>query len=228
MAILSGSKALTASSALPYDDSGRKTRARLYRAFGKRVFDLTLTLMAAPIVLLVMVPLLVCVAMDGGNPFYTQMRVGRGGRAYRMWKIRTMVEGADAKLAAYLDQNPEAKKEWDVTQKLKSDPRITKAGKLLRKTSIDELPQLWNVLVGEMSLIGPRPMMLDQASLYPGTDYYELRPGITGSWQVSSRNESSFAERARFDTSYNTDLSLSTDINILLKTVGVVCKATGH
>ncbi|TNJ40978.1 sugar transferase [Phaeobacter sp. B1627] len=213
---------------LDYDRNKTGERKSLYGVFGKRILDILLTVAAAPLVVLLLVPMIVCVALDGGNPFYSQMRVGRGGRSYRMWKLRTMVVGADEKLSTYLAENPKAKEEWDLTQKLKSDPRITKVGKFLRKTSVDELPQLWNVLLGDMSLIGPRPMMISQKELYPGTDYYELRPGITGSWQVSSRNESSFADRARFDARYNEELSLRSDLNILFKTVKVVCKATGH
>ena len=199
-----------------------------YATFGKRIFDITAVVCAAPLVLLIVVPLMLLIARDGGSPFYTQMRVGRNGKEYRMWKLRSMVVGADAKLAQYLSENAEAKAEWDQTQKLKSDPRITSVGRLIRKTSLDELPQLWNVLIGEMSLVGPRPMMPCQKRLYPGQDYYDLRPGITGAWQVSKRNESFFAERASFDSQYKSNLSAKTDALILVKTVGVVCKATGH
>ncbi|CUH78533.1 putative sugar transferase EpsL [Tritonibacter multivorans] len=199
-----------------------------YASFGKRVFDITAVLCAAPLVLLLVVPLMLLIARDGGSPFYTQMRIGRNGKEYRMWKLRSMVVGADEKLAQYLAENPDAKAEWDQTQKLKSDPRITTVGRLIRKTSLDELPQLWNVLIGEMSLVGPRPMMPCQKRLYPGQDYYDLRPGITGAWQVSERNESFFSDRASYDSSYKSNLSAKTDALILFKTVGVVCKATGH
>ena len=199
-----------------------------YATFGKRIFDITAVVCAAPLVLLIVVPLMLLIARDGGSPFYTQMRVGRNGKEYRMWKLRSMVVGADAKLVRYLAENAEAKAEWDETQKLKSDPRITSVGRLIRKTSLDELPQLWNVLIGEMSLVGPRPMMPCQKRLYPGQDYYDLRPGITGAWQVSKRNESFFAERASYDNQYKSNLSAKTDVLILVKTVGVVCKATGY
>jgi lipopolysaccharide/colanic/teichoic acid biosynthesis glycosyltransferase len=145
-----------------------------------------------------------------------------------MWKIRTMVPQADRLLEAYLAENPEVRREWDLTQKLKCDPRITRFGGLLRKTSLDELPQLWNVFVGNMSLIGPRPMMVDQEGLYPGTAYYALRPGISGPWQVSKRNESSFAERAKYDTDYYLGLSFRGDLKILAQTVGVVLRSTGY
>ena len=114
------------------------------------------------------------------------------------------------------------------TQKLKNDPRVTKIGQLMRKASLDELPQLWNVLAGEMSLVGPRPMMPEQKNLYPGKAYYSMRPGLTGLWQVSQRNASSFASRADFDTSYAGQLSLRTDLGIIFATVGVVLRGTGY
>lgn len=212
---------------LSFKAKGRVSN-RLYASFGKRFFDILAVLCAAPAVILVLLPIMALIARDGGSPFYTQMRLGRGGKPYRIWKLRSMVVDADKKLAAYLEAHPEAKAEWDRTQKLKNDPRITKAGRLIRKTSLDELPQLWNVLTGEMSLVGPRPMMVSQKELYPGEDYYALRPGITGAWQVSARNESTFAERASYDSQYRRRLSARTDAGILIKTVAVVCRATGH
>jgi len=131
-------------------------------------------------------------------------------------------------LEYHLRKDPEARREWDEAQKLKRDPRITRIGRFLRKSSLDELPQLWNVLKGDMSLVGPRPMMVDQEALYPGRAYFELRPGITGPWQVSDRNESSFADRARFDNQYLDSLSLSVDLTILFRTVAVVLRCTGY
>ncbi|WP_425102247.1 sugar transferase [Tropicibacter sp. S64] len=200
----------------------------LYRAFGKRLIDILLVLVTAPAVLLVMLPMMLLVACDGSSPFYTQMRVGRHGRVYRMWKLRSMVPDADARLKAHLDGDAEARAEWDHHQKLKNDPRITRVGRVLRKCSLDELPQLWNVLRGDMSLVGPRPMMVSQRDFYPARDYYDLRPGITGLWQVSARNETGFAERAQFDTAYNRRFSLGQDLKILVATVGVVLRGTGH
>ncbi len=199
-----------------------------YRRFGKRLVDITLVMMAAPVVLLVVVGLALLVACDGGQPFYFQKRVGRNGRIYTMWKLRTMVADADERLEAHLEQHPAARHEWDSTQKLKTDPRITAFGRFLRKSSLDELPQLWNVLKGDMSLVGPRPMMPCQQEIYPGKDYYALRPGITGPWQVSSRNESTFADRARFDAFYSRNVSLQTDLRLILETVKVVLRATGY
>ena len=200
----------------------------LYRSLGKRIVDIGLVLLAAPAIVFVVALLAVLVALDGGRPFYTQQRIGRNGRVYTMWKLRSMVADADARLEAHLAADPAARAEWDSTQKLKADPRITAFGRFLRKSSLDELPQLWNVLKGDMSLVGPRPMMTCQRDLYPGTDYYDLRPGITGPWQVSSRNDTTFADRARFDAAYNREISFVTDIRLLLATVRVVLRATGH
>ncbi len=202
-------------------------RKGLYRGFLKRAMDVTAILLAAPIVVPVVAALALAVSRDGGRPFYTQQRVGRHGRAFRMWKLRSMVSDADDRMAQYLADNPAARAEWDETQKLKNDPRVTPLGRFLRKSSLDELPQLWNVLVGDMSLVGPRPMMLNQQALYPGMAYYALRPGITGFWQTAGRNRTSFEARAEFDASYERDLSLATDMRILARTVGVVLNGTG-
>lgn len=210
------------------DGSTAAQRHGFYRKALKRGLDIVLVVLAAPLVLLSVAVLALGVACDGGRPFYSQLRVGRNGRVYRMWKLRSMVVDADARLESYLAQNPDARAEWDSTQKLKTDPRITRFGRLLRKSSLDELPQLWNVLCGDMSLVGPRPMMPCQQGIYPGTAYYRLRPGITGPWQVSRRNESTFADRARFDLDYEQNLSFATDMQLLIKTVRVVVHATGY
>jgi lipopolysaccharide/colanic/teichoic acid biosynthesis glycosyltransferase len=200
-----------------------------YRNGLKRVLDVTLVLLAAPIMVTLVLGLaLALLIMEGGVPFYRQDRVGRGGKIYKMWKLRSMVHDAETRLADHLAADPLARAEWDSTQKLKADPRITRFGRLLRKSSMDELPQLWNVLLGDMSLVGPRPMMDGQQGLYPGIAYYRLRPGITGFWQVSKRNESTFAERADFDDRYDREVSLATDLRLLTATVGVVIRATGH
>lgn len=203
-------------------------RAGLYRSGGKRLLETAMIVLAAPVILLVLVAATVLIAMDGHNPFYTQMRVGRDGRPFRMWKLRTMVPDADAQLAAHLEADPAAREEWRTTQKLKADPRVTRVGRLLRKTSLDELPQLWNVLNGTMALIGPRPMMVCQRADYAGRAYFRLRPGITGLWQVSERNQGAFAGRVRFDEVYNRTLSLRLDAWIVLRSVAVVMRGTGY
>ncbi len=200
----------------------------VYGRVFKRALDTLAVLASIPVVLPIIVLLALLVMRDGGAPFYRQTRVGRGGRLYTMWKLRSMVHEAEAKLAIHLAENPGARAEWDTTQKLKNDPRITSFGHFLRRSSLDELPQLWNVLKGDMSLVGPRPMMPDQVPLYPGEAYYALRPGITGLWQVSERNATAFADRAHYDARYARDLSCATDLRILVATVRVVLRGTGY
>lgn len=200
----------------------------VYARFMKRPLDVLAILLAAPIVVPVVIILALMIVAHGGKPFYSQLRVGRSGRSFRLWKLRTMVDDADARLADYLARDEAARQEWELTQKLKNDPRITPVGSFLRKTSLDELPQLLNVLLGDMSVVGPRPMMLNQAQLYPGADYYHLRPGVTGPWQITDRNDSTFAARATFDAQYAKDLSLSGDVSIIARTVGVVLRCGGY
>ena len=199
----------------------------VYRGVAKRALDIMLVLLATLPALMIALPFVLLVALDGRSPFYRQRSVGRNGAVFNMWKLRSMVPNADQMLEGYLAANPAARSEWDLTQKLRHDPRITKVGHLIRKTSIDELPQLWNVLKGDMSIVGPRPMMVDQQKIYPGTAYYALRPGITGFWQTSVRNESSFADRAQFDTDYLRQMSFLTDFRVMLRTMRVVVNGTG-
>lgn len=199
-----------------------------YSRYLKRPLDILIVLLALPLVLPIALVVLVMITREGGSPFYSQMRLGKSGRSFRMWKFRSMVVNADRQLAEYLDANPAAREEWDRSQKLKHDPRITRFGRFIRKSSLDELPQLWNVLIGEMSIVGPRPMMVDQAVHYPGADYYHMRPGVTGLWQITDRNDSSFAERAGFDAEYARGLSLKNDVSIVAKTFGVVLRCTGY
>lgn len=204
----------------------RKSRGG-YRGFFKRALDVTAVILAAPVVVPVVAALAIAVSRDGGKAFYTQQRVGQNGRAFRMWKLRSMVVDADERMTRYLAENAEARAEWDAIQKLKNDPRITPFGRLLRKSSLDELPQLWNVFIGDMSLVGPRPMMLNQQALYPGMAYYKLRPGITGYWQTAGRNRTTFEARSEYDAAYEKNLSFMTDFKILLRTISVVAKGTG-
>jgi lipopolysaccharide/colanic/teichoic acid biosynthesis glycosyltransferase len=201
--------------------------ADLYRNWIKRPLDIAIVVLCAPFWLPLIIVLALVVSSDGHSPFYGQLRLGRGGRVFRIWKLRSMTIDADARLEAYLEACPAARAEWDENQKLRHDPRVTLVGRVLRRGSLDELPQLWNVLMGDMSLVGPRPMLPNQASLYPGSAYYEVRPGITGLWQVKARNSSSFAARARFDLQYVQTLSFVQDIRLLLATAVVVFKGTG-
>ncbi|SLN32288.1 Undecaprenyl phosphate N,N'-diacetylbacillosamine 1-phosphate transferase [Roseovarius albus] len=205
----------------------KNVRRGVYRHFGKRAMDIALVLLAAPIALPVVFLLAVLTAFDGGGPFYKQSRVGRNGRIFTMWKIRTMVADADEALEQYLEVNSCARREWDEMQKLSADPRITTIGAAIRKTSLDELPQLWNVLIGDMSLVGPRPMMPKQQMLYPGSTYFSMRPGISGFWQISDRNNTSFAARAGFDDLYYKSVSLAADLRVITRTVVVMLRGTG-
>jgi lipopolysaccharide/colanic/teichoic acid biosynthesis glycosyltransferase len=200
----------------------------IYRNGMKRCIDICATVLAIPVVLPLVGVLALIVALDGHNPFYSQKRIGRNGKTFRMWKLRSMVHNADTLLEAYLAANPAARQEWDTTQKLKQDPRITFVGRILRKTSVDELPQLLNVLNGTMSLVGPRPMMVCQKDAYVGEGYYRLRPGITGPWQVSDRNHCRFIDRVKYDDAYEKNLSFKTDLKLLLKTIAVVTRGTGY
>jgi len=214
-------------------NSGNSTRlttksSDIYRSFVKRTLDILIVLLAVPFLVPFLLILAVAIyAKDGHSPFFTQDRIGQNGKRFRIWKFRTMVPNAEALLQRHLDENSEARAEWESKQKLSSDPRCTSVGKLLRRSSMDELPQLFNVLIGDMSLVGPRPMLPCQQALYPGHGYYRLRPGMTGSWQVSARSESTFASRAGYDDTYERDLSLKTDALIIGKTVGVVLRGTG-
>lgn len=203
-------------------------RIGFYRNFAKRAVDTALIVLSAPIVVPIILLLALMVARDGHNPFFWNHRVGKNGKSFRMLKLRSMVPDAEMKLEQYLSENPKARNEWATSQKLKLDPRITRFGKLLRKSSLDELPQLWNVLKGDMSLIGPRPMMPSQRALYPGLAYYALRPGISGLWQVSDRNDSEFKKRADFDREYDENLSFYGDVRLLVNTLSVVARGTGY
>lgn len=191
----------------------------------KRIVDLLVAFVA----ILILSPLLALIALlikldTGGRVFYRQLRVGKNGQSFTLVKFRTMHLGADQVLQEALSRDPALKKEWDSFQKLKNDPRITRVGKLLRRFSLDELPQLYNILRGEMSIIGPRPIMVTQRKLYGDSMrlYIRVRPGMTGLWQVSGRNETTFSQRAMLDIEYIQRWSHWLDIYILFKTIKVV------
>jgi len=202
---------------------------RVYSAGGKRILDTTLVLITLPISFLVIFISSLALLIEGGSPFYRQDRLGKDGRVFSIWKLRTMVRDADVRLAEYLEKDAAMRDEWETTQKLKNDPRITPVGAFLRATSIDEMPQFFNVLLGDMSLVGPRPMMPEQLEIYGNPhSYFALKPGITGNWQVSARNAHSFSSRARFDAAYFRTVSLASDMILLFKTVRVVLRRTGY
>ena len=201
----------------------------LYRHHLKRLTDIIIVIAALPAVLPIMVLIGAALWHEGGNPFYAQKRLGQNGRVFWVWKFRTMVRNADRVLADILASDPALRAEWDLTQKLRHDPRVTRLGRLLRRTSLDELPQLFNVLRGDMSLVGPRPMLPEQLPLYGihAPSYFALRPGLTGLWQVSERNEAQFLRRAELDAAYERDVTFATDLSLLVATVSVVARGTG-
>jgi len=175
------------------------------------------------------IPLYFIITRDGGNFIYEHPRIGQYKKKFKCLKFRTMVNNSDEVLEKILATDENARLEWEKDFKLKDDPRITPIGKWLRARSLDELPQLWNVLKGEMSLVGPRPIVKEELSYYQeDVDYYLMaKPGMTGLWQVSGRNNVSYDTRVYFDTWYAKNWSLWNDIVILLKTAKVVCKKTG-
>ncbi|MCE8521790.1 sugar transferase [Ruegeria pomeroyi] len=200
----------------------------IYAAVGKRFLDVAFIVLSLPVSLLIIAFCALALRLEGGDAFYRQPRLGRDGKLFYILKLRTMVMDADAQLEKMLAEDPVMRAEWDATQKLKDDPRITPVGNFLRRTSLDELPQLWNVLTGDMSLVGPRPMMPDQLPLYgPAESYFALRPGITGLWQVSERNNSRFDYRSKVDADYARTVSLIGDLSLLLRTTSVVVRRTG-
>lgn len=196
----------------------------------KRAEDVLIALL----VLLLMAPLMVVIAaavrlQDGGPAFFLQVRIGRHGAPFLMLKFRSMRPGAAGQLMRLLGEDPQAAREWGEKQKLARDPRVTPLGRILRITSLDELPQFLNVLLGQMSVVGPRPILPEQISAYgAGFDSYcTARPGITGLWQVEGRNNTTFARRAEIDQTYLSRWSLVTDMCLIVRTLGVVIDGRG-
>ena len=197
----------------------------------KRAFDIV----GAFMLLLLLSPLLpllaLAVRLDGGKALYGHTRVGFNGQAFKCLKYRTMVTGAEQLLAHHLATNPLAAIEWAAQRKLTNDPRVTRLGAIMRKTSLDELPQLLNVLLGHMSLIGPRPVVRDELEQHYGmvgrAAYAASRPGITGLWQISGRSDTTYTERVKFDVEYVATWSFGLDIKILLLTVPAVLARRG-
>jgi len=195
-----------------------------------RFFDISLILFAAPYIILAFLVIAILVKLDSPGPvFFRQRRIGRFGRKFHVYKFRTMVQNADQILQNYLDNSPQLKVQWLATHKLKQDPRVTRLGALLRKSSLDELPQLWNILIGDMSLVGPRPIVDAEVEKYGKCFelYIQVRPGLTGLWQVSGRNNTTYEHRVELDEYYVRNRSLKLDLQILWKTVFVVLRKTG-
>ncbi len=199
--------------------------------FIKNLFDLTLALLILPVIFPMLIILSLIIKIDSRGPvLFTQKRVGRGGEEFTLYKFRTMFLEADKILQEHLQRNPDLATEFYSYCKLKEDPRVTRVGKVLRKCSFDELPQIFNILKGDMSFVGPRPAFRHEIEQYYGDSahsYIEVKPGITGLWQVSGRNKLTMKDRARLEGFYVTNWSLWFDIVILLKTIKVVLKREG-
>ena len=211
------------STRLDRNETGPKTSA-------KRVLDVVV----ASIALIFVLPLLVVVGIlirlqDGGQAVYSQRRYGKNGRTFKCYKLRSMVANADQRLIEILAENPEARAEWEETQKLTHDPRITPLGRFIRKTSIDELPQLFNILKGEMSIVGPRPIVENEITKYGEyyRDYCSVRPGLTGLWQVEGRSDTTYEQRVQLDVKYASTRNFKGDIMIMLRTVPAVLLSRG-
>ena len=194
----------------------------------------TLDLLGASLLLAILSPAIALLAavvwVSGGHPFYGHLRVGRHGKTFRCWKLRTMVPDADRRLDGILQADQEAAAEWDRDHKLRRDPRVTRFGRLLRRTSLDELPQLWNVLIGEMSLVGPRPVTLAEIGKYGTTARYYLsvRPGLTGMWQVGGRGGTPYSRRVVIDRLYVMRRSIFGDLALLCRTPLAIIRRTGR
>lgn len=208
----------------------RRDARKFYMRFTKRAFDLCLAILLLPIISPVLVGLWAVVRTEGGPGFFGHRRIGKNGRVFRCWKIRTMVPDAEERLVAFLKSNPEAADEWARDHKLTNDPRITQLGRFLRESSLDELPQIWNVLKGEMSFVGPRPVVRDEMRKYglARTAYLTMKPGITGLWQVSGRNDVTYEDRVAMDVTYLQTVSFTNDCRLILKTITSVLNRTGR
>lgn len=208
---------------------GIDRRATLYSTHLKRIVDIVLVIFALPIAVPVLLIFAVIVRLDGGPALFGHVRIGRNGVPFQCWKLRSMVPDASNVLQRHLERDPMARQEWEGAQKLQFDPRVTRIGGFLRRTSIDELPQLWNVLTGEMSLVGPRPVTREELDRYHTHQraYLACRPGLTGLWQVSGRNGVSYEDRIQMDAHYSRCFCLWFDMQIMLRTVSVVLARTG-
>jgi Undecaprenyl-phosphate galactose phosphotransferase WbaP len=196
----------------------------------KRSLDIAFAILLALAALPLGVVIALAIMLDSRGPvFFRHERLGRHRRPFLLWKFRTMRVGNDDTFREHLDRNPELAREWRLTHKLRSDPRITRVGRFLRKTSLDELPQLWNVLRGEMSLVGPRPIVRDEVAKYGAAValYSLVSPGLTGLWQVSGRNDTHYRRRVQLDTHYIRYWTPWLDGKILLRTVQVVLRGHG-
>lgn len=196
----------------------------------KVVFDKIAFLAVFPLCLFIFLIIVVMVVVLDGFPIiFAQERVGKDGKIFKCLKFRTMVLNADKRLEEVLEQDPALRKEWEETRKLRNDPRISRCGGFLRKSSLDELPQIFNVLFGDMSLVGPRPVVIDELDLYGKykKHYKSVRPGVTGLWQVSGRSNTTYRKRIALDVTYTKQANLFLDLWILAKTTWIVLVSRG-
>jgi undecaprenyl-phosphate galactose phosphotransferase len=208
----------------------KNVKFKIYKVV-KRVIDILISIVG----LILLIPLTIVIGIanflvkDSGPIFYTQERIGKNGKTFKLYKYRTMIVNADDKLSQYLAENEEIREEFRKNQKLKNDPRITKLGKILRKTSLDEFPQFINVFKGEMSLIGPRPLIKGELDLHKGNHelYEKLRPGITGWWACNGRSDTTYEQRLDLEYYYTENCSLWLDIKIIFATMVKVIKKEG-
>lgn len=220
-------EAYSATSVDAHRSTGLRERARPWL---KRAMDISIACAALVAASPVMAAAAIAVRLDGGPVFFAHKRVGRDGRTFGCLKFRSMTVDAEAVLDRLLREDPAAREEWDSTRKLKTDPRVTRVGRFLRATSLDELPQLLNVVRGDMSLVGPRPVVQRELEQFYGAAagaYLQVRPGITGPWQVSGRSDVGYDTRVELDTAYAREPSLRTDLAILVKTVPAVLRRQG-
>jgi Undecaprenyl-phosphate galactose phosphotransferase WbaP len=196
----------------------------------KRAFDITFVLLVAPLVVIIGLVIALSIVLDSPGPvFFSHWRVKRGGEYFRMWKFRTMCRDAALVLEQHLERHPEDRKEWNLSHKLRVDPRVSKLGAFLRRKSLDELPQIWNVFTGTMSLVGPRPIVTSEIPKY-GRDfvyYTAVKPGVTGLWQTSGRSTLTYDERVALDRFYFENWSLWLEVKILFRTIWSVLRSDG-
>ncbi len=204
-------------------------RQGLYARFGKRALDLVLSLLMLPFLLPVIGLCWALARLQGAPGFYAHSRIGQNGRPFQCYKIRTMKSGATPILEQYLNSHPDAAEEWRRTRKLKNDPRVTRFGRFLRRTSLDELPQILNVLKGEMSLVGPRPITREELDFYSpvAATYLDQKPGVTGLWQVHGRHDGCYRTRVWLDRAYLAEKSLLTDLSLIGRTALLPMRPTG-
>ena len=208
----------------------RHYELNILEAWQIRILDLVFIILSLPLLAPLFLCIILAIMLDSeGGVFYRQTRIGKGMREFKVIKFRTMVKNADTVLAKYLQENPELLSEWKADHKLKDDPRITRVGKILRKLSLDELPQLWNVFMGEMSLVGPRPIVAEEIERYDDRfKYYtQVPPGLTGLWQVSGRNDVGYEQRVSLDEYYVRNRSIWFNLYILVRTATAVIQRQG-